>query len=75
MALVSSNRPVDVLRLESKPCAITGPSVQSQQLTAALMLLAEVFGNTAADLSEGTPHNLAKVALQLIAISRVTRKF
>lgn len=48
---------------QRQTCPVASPPVQCQQLPATLVLLAEVFRNSAAHLSEGATHNPAEVAL------------
>lgn len=54
--------------LESQACPVACPSVKSQELAPALMLLAEVFWHAATDLGEGAAHDLAKVALYTASV-------
>lgn len=53
------------------PC----PAIDGEQLPPALVLFAEVLGDAAADLCQGTSHHLAKVSLtnQKLAIDCTTR--
>lgn len=48
---------------EGQATAVSSPAIQCQQLTASLVLLAEILGHPAADLSEGTAHDSAEIAL------------
>ncbi len=49
---------------KSKPGSISSPPVQRQQLSPSLVLLAQVLGDTPADLRKRASHNAAEVALQ-----------
>ena len=49
------------LQRESGPVA--GPAVQTEHLTPALLLLAQVLGHAALDLHQSGAHDFAEVAL------------
>lgn len=53
---------------KSQSSAIAGPSIQGQKLSPPLVLLAEIFRHSAADLGESTSHYSAKVALELLLV-------
>lgn len=52
--------------LKSQTSSVTGPAVQSKQLPAALVLLAEVLWDTTADLRKSAAHDFAKVSLAVM---------
>lgn len=57
------------VRSKSQAAAIATPTVEGEHLTSALLLLAEVFGDTATDLSESRPHNLPECSLRAKSVT------
>lgn len=49
--------------LKSQAGPVPRPAIDGEQLPPALVLFAEVLGDAAADLCQGTSHHLAKVSL------------
>lgn len=53
--------------LQSETRAITGPAVKGKHLTSALLLLAKVVWDTAANLGKGRAHHFAECSLRIVS--------
>lgn len=49
--------------LQGQPRTVASPPIETQQLPASLVLLAEILGHAAPHLRESAAHHLAEVAL------------
>lgn len=59
-------------KLKSQTGPITGPAVQAKQLSAALVLLAEILRHATAYLCESATHNFAKVPLMVKGLAKTS---